>query len=179
MGQSMGFVPADAHLDFDLDGPALQGSHFGRTATLYLYHTGFGRNRKNWTGVRLQAWGVDEKFELRLSGEGLGSWVAKKFGGQDIEVGDRALDSRFRIRGTDQHTIRRILGTPAVRALLLVARHMGSLEVSQGNVTHSVRSHWHDRAHFDVVLPLLAAVADAAEKNASRGSQPAQGFAHQ
>lgn len=61
------------------------------------------------------------RASLQISSEGLGTKFLKKLGGQDLEIGVKAFDDKFRIRASDPSLPRRVL-TPQVQDWLLWVR---------------------------------------------------------
>lgn len=78
---------------------------------------GTGRSRRSFTILRFRLPGpAPEGLELRR--EGLEESVKKLLGGQDIELGDPAIDPELRIQGADPEAVREVLHPRVLRDLI-------------------------------------------------------------
>jgi hypothetical protein len=100
---------------------------------------GAGRSRQSYTVLRLDL-NAPGPEGLRISREGLGDQLGKLLGGQDIEVGDPALDRQLRVKGADPQAVREV-ATPAVlqATLAMNARLDGHCRVEDGQVILEAR----------------------------------------
>lgn len=146
------------------DLPPLRGSLAGRPVTLRTFTRGSGKNQTRWTALDVDAPRVDPYFRLRLTPEGLGTRVAKAFGGQDVQLGDEAFDEAFRIESNDADRALRVFDT-LTREMLLRARK-GEWEVANARVAHHRKGLVTDPREAQALAELAARVASAAEAGA-------------
>lgn len=78
---------------------------------------GAGRSKKSFTVLRFHLPGP-APAGLELRREGLEESVKKLFGGQDIELGDPAIDPELRVLGADPEAVREVLHPRVLRDLI-------------------------------------------------------------
>ena len=92
-----------------------------------------GRNNNTWTRVRFE-W--PSKRRLRITPQGLATWLRSIFGGAEIEVGDELFDAACWIEGTDAAWTKQVL-TRTIRRQILVM-HGVTLDLGPGGLTIKV-----------------------------------------
>lgn len=60
-----------------------------------------------------------EKFRFELSREELAHGIAKLFGMQDVQVGDKTLDKMFLIKTTDEEKLKKLFASENLRKLVV------------------------------------------------------------
>lgn len=114
--------------------PVIQGWLGQVYVTLNTVVRGSGKNRSTYTQYHV---GINAPMPqgLSLTKEGFFSKVGKVFGGQDVQIGDRAIDDAFIIKAGDMLGAHNLLSLPPVKKALLytIARHPG-LRVSDRNI---------------------------------------------
>ena len=104
-----------------------EGGFFGKDAvrltyrqweiTLDTYSTSTGKSHHTYTRIRAPFVNPDD-FRLNLYREGVFSWVGKKLGMQDIEIGDPFFDQQFVVQGQPEDMVRRLLENGHIRELI-------------------------------------------------------------
>lgn len=163
MGDTLGFAPVPEKLTKRQPLPTLHGRYGGRGVSLYHVVEGGGKNKKVWTAVEFSTNRTRPDYELKLTHEGVADWFQKRFGGQDIEVGDEAFDKRFRIQSNEVETTQRLLADPGVREALLERKRFGALTVRSARVTYLAKGFQVEAAHFEGVFPVVMRVTSAVE----------------
>jgi len=85
--------------------------------TLDRYIESTGESSTTYTRLRT-AYRNPSGFQFSVHRTGLFSGLAKTFGMQDIEVGDRPFDDAFVLRGNNVELVQALFADPRVRALL-------------------------------------------------------------
>jgi hypothetical protein len=98
-------------------GDQVQATHEEWTVTLDTYTVSHGNSSTTYTRMRAP---YVNPFGLRFSiyRRGLFSDIAKRFGMQDIEVGDPAFDRDFIVKATDEALVRGLLANATIRDLI-------------------------------------------------------------
>ena len=114
-------------LSREVDGHFVQGGfarsdkvqvHHGEwIVTLDTYAVSTGKATMIFTRMRAPYVNPDG-FRFTIYRRGLFSEIAKRFGMQDIEVGDPVFDRDFVIKGTDPLRVRMLLENPRIRELI-------------------------------------------------------------
>lgn len=102
----------------------VRGDYGGHTVTLDTYDesSGMGEDRKTQTYTRIvMPVHPPTGLRLQLSKEGVFQKVGKRFGAQDIQIGDPELDQRLIIKGQPEEWVRRLLAAESLRQPLLSA----------------------------------------------------------
>ncbi len=95
---------------------------------------GAGRSKKSYTVLRISL-NAPGPQGLKVSREGLGDQISKLLGGQDIEIGDPALDRQLRVKGADPQAVREVATLPVLQATMAMnARLEGHCRVEDGQV---------------------------------------------
>jgi hypothetical protein len=98
-------------------GDKVQATHGEWIVTLDTYAVSTGQTTIIFT--RMRAPYVNPTgFRFTIYRRGFFSDIAKRFGMQDIEIGDSAFDETFIIKGTDESQVRALLASPKLRELL-------------------------------------------------------------
>ena len=87
------------------------------TVTLDTYTVSTGKSSVTFTRMRAPYVNPDG-FRFRVYRKGFFSALAKGFGMQDIEVGEREFDEAFIIQGNEESKLRSLLANPRIRELL-------------------------------------------------------------
>lgn len=95
----------------------IEGTVAGTPLRVYTYSTGSGKSRTSWVAIEATVLNP-QGLSFRLTREGLGSAIAKAFGAQDVETGDRVFDERYRIKASDPAFLKAAL-LPELRKPLL------------------------------------------------------------
>ena len=98
-------------------GDKVQATHGEWTMTLDTYAVSTGKTTIVFTRMRAPYVNPDG-FRFTVYRKGLFTDIAKRFGMQDVEVGDEAFDRDFVIKGTDEGKLRDLFANPRVRELL-------------------------------------------------------------
>jgi hypothetical protein len=98
-------------------GDKVQATHGEWTLTLDTYAISTGRTTMVFTRMRAPYVNPDG-FRFTVYKKGIFTDLAKRFGMQDVEVGDEAFDRDFVIQGTDESKLRELFSNPKIRALL-------------------------------------------------------------
>ncbi|HWG90246.1 MAG TPA: hypothetical protein VNZ52_05280 [Candidatus Thermoplasmatota archaeon] len=156
LGDRLGFeVKAHPHFFGD---HTLVGSYAGVPTVLALFERGSGKNRKQFTAIEMAAAEAPKGLYVKVSREGIGDWIAKKFGGQDVQVGDEAFDRAFRIQASDETLCRELLD-PVTRQALLEAEKFGQLHVDGHVVQYVVSGYRFKPEFFEAAMPFVAQVS--------------------
>lgn len=92
-------------------------THGEWTVTLDTYAVSTGKTTIVYTRMRAPYVNPDG-FRFTIYRRGLFSDIAKRFGMQDIEIGDETFDREFIIKATDQSRVRELLANEKLRELL-------------------------------------------------------------
>ena len=87
------------------------------TLTLDVYAVSTGKTVVHFTRMRAPYVNRDG-FRFRVHRKHLFTWLAKLFGQQDLELGDRPFDESFVVRGNDEAKVRRLLSNARIRELI-------------------------------------------------------------
>jgi len=98
-------------------GDKVQATHGEWTMTLDTYAVSTGKTTIVFTRMRAPYVNPDG-FRFTVYRKGIFTDIAKRFGMQDVEVGDEAFDRDFVIKGTDEGKLRDLFANPRVRELL-------------------------------------------------------------
>jgi hypothetical protein len=85
--------------------------------TLDTYTVSTGKSSSTYTRIRAPFVNPDD-FRLNVYRESVFSWVGKKLGLQDIEIGDPFFDEQFVIQGQPEDMVRRLLENGRIRELI-------------------------------------------------------------
>jgi hypothetical protein len=98
-------------------GDKVQATHGPWTITLDTYTVSNGKTPTTYT--RMRAPFVDpEGFRFTVYRKGIFSDVGKRFGMQDIEIGDEAFDRDFILKSNQESNLRELLGGSKIRELI-------------------------------------------------------------
>ena len=158
--------------------PVIQGWLGQVYVTLNTVVRGSGKNRSTYTQYHV---GINAPMPqgLSLTKEGFFSKVGKVFGGQDVQIGDRAIDDAFIIKAGDMLGAHNLLSLPPVKKALLytIARHPG-LRVSDRNILVEHNGMTGDLRKIEGVfedLTYLALTLDAGYQELAGGRAMPQG----
>lgn len=98
-------------------GDKVKVTHGEWTVTLDTYAVSTGKSTIVYTRMRAPYTNPDG-FRFTVYRRGFFSDVAKRFGMQDIEIGDEAFDRDFIIKATDDSKVRELLANERLRELL-------------------------------------------------------------
>jgi hypothetical protein len=104
-------------------GTKVQAAHGDWTVTLDSYVVPVGKAFMHFTRMRapyVNPEGFRFTIYRRSIFSGMGTWL----GMQDIEVGDRAFDEEFIIKGTHEERVRSLFADPKVRELIVAQRSL-------------------------------------------------------
>jgi hypothetical protein len=111
--------------------PFIQGWMGSTYVTLNTEVRGSGKNRTTYTQYHASV-NSPMPSGLVMHKEGFFSKVGKVLGGQDVQVGDSAIDGAFIIKGNDVNGIHTLLRNPHVKkALLYVVTRQPGLQVKE------------------------------------------------
>ena len=71
-----------------------------------------------YTRIRLE-FKSNDNLQLRLTKQGFIDNIGKLFGVQDIQIGDKAFDKRFMIKGTDEFKVQTLFSKEIIKDLIL------------------------------------------------------------
>lgn len=114
--------------------PLIQGWLGQVYITLNTVTRGSGKNRTTYTQYHAST-NAPMPIGLGLHKEGFFSKVGKVFGGQDVQIGDRAIDEAFIIKATDMLGAHDLLSLAPVKKALLfcITRHPG-MRITERNI---------------------------------------------
>ena len=95
----------------------VEATHGEWTVTLDSYAVSTGKVTIVYTRMRTPYVNPDG-FRFTIYRRGLFSDLGKRFGMQDIEVGDETFDHDFIIQGTDEGRLRQLFSNPRIRELI-------------------------------------------------------------
>ena len=98
-------------------GDKVQATHGEWTLTLDTYAVSTGKTTVVFTRMRAPFVNPDG-FRFTVYRKGIFTDIAKRFGMQDVEVGDEAFDRDFVVKGTDEGKLRDLFANPRIRELL-------------------------------------------------------------
>jgi hypothetical protein len=98
-------------------GDKVEATHGDWTVTLDTFAVSTGKATIVFTRMRAPYVNPDG-FRLNVYRKGIFTDIAKRFGMQDVEVGDAAFDQDFVIKGTDEAKLRDFFANPKIRDLL-------------------------------------------------------------
>ena len=98
-------------------GDKVQATHGEWTLTLDTYAISTGKTTIVFTRMRAPYVNPDG-FRFTVYRKGIFTDIAKRFGMQDVEVGDEAFDRDFVIKGTDGSKLRELFSNPKIKAFL-------------------------------------------------------------
>jgi len=98
-------------------GDKVQATHGEWTMTLDTYAVSTGKTTIVFTRMRAPYVNPDG-FRFTVYRKGIFSDIAKRFGMQDVEVGDEAFDRDFVIKGTDEAKLKDLFASPRIRELI-------------------------------------------------------------
>jgi hypothetical protein len=98
-------------------GDKVQATHGEWTLTLDTYAVSTGKTTVVFTRMRAPYVNPDG-FRFTVYRKGIFTDIAKRFGMQDVEVGDEAFDRDFVVKGTDEGKLRDLFANPRIRELL-------------------------------------------------------------
>lgn len=86
----------------------------------YIHYQVVGGNSYDteYTRVRLEFKSTDN-LQLRLTKQGFIDNIGKLFGAQDIQIGDKAFDKRFMIKGNDEFKVQTLFSNEIIKSLIL------------------------------------------------------------
>lgn len=135
----------------------IEGSIDDLSVTIQTFSTGGGKNRRTFTRAVVR--GATIPASLKLSAEGIGTSIAKAFGGQDIATGDARFDSRIRVQGGE--ALCRAALSGEARDAAVAAASAARFEVSDGAVSVAYRGIITDGVALDGLLSLTLTLARA------------------
>lgn len=137
----------------------VQGTYNGYAVRLYTYSSGGSRNRTTYTRLAL---GVPflEDAVLTLSRESWMNDLFRKFGANDIQLGDPLFDDHFYIKAQPEELAARVY-TPDLRGRLIRGLQ-GRLALMNGELSITRTGVDMDTARLQTHLDLLADLAEAA-----------------
>ena len=97
-------------------GDKVQATHGEWTLTLDTYAVSTGKTTIIFTRMRAPYVNPDG-FRFTVYRKGIFTDIAKRFGMQDVEIGDEAFDRDFVIKGTDEGKLRDLFANPRIREL--------------------------------------------------------------
>jgi hypothetical protein len=98
-------------------GDKVQATHGAWTITLDTYTVSNGKTSTTYT--RMRAPFVDpESFRFTVYRKGIFSDIGKRFGMQDMEIGDEAFDRDFILKSNQESKLRELLGSSKIRELI-------------------------------------------------------------
>ena len=114
-------------LSADIDGKYVEGGfghadkvqavHGEWTVTLDTYAVSTGKSVIIYTRMRAPYVNPDG-FRFTIYKKGMFSEIAKRFGMQDIAIGQEPFDTDFIVKGTDETMLRELFGDPKLRDLI-------------------------------------------------------------
>lgn len=133
------FVPEVKKLLWNYTYPMVVGQIDGFDIKLYSYLTG-GKNKTRYTQLIIHSNSIIPNF--RILKEGIFQKIGKKFGGQDIEIGDDLLDREMVFKCDEPDRLKTALH-PDNRQLLtfLSPRLAGALQVKNSTFTYQKINH--------------------------------------
>ncbi len=99
------------------NGDKVQAIHGEWTVTLDTFAVSTGKVVIVFTRMRAP-YVNPEGFRFTVYRKGVFTDIAKRFGMQDVEVGDEAFDRDFVIKGTDESKLRELFSNPKIKAFL-------------------------------------------------------------
>jgi len=87
------------------------------TVTLDTFVVSTGKSTITYTRMRAPYVNRDG-FRFKIYRRGIFSGLGRRFGVQDIDVGDPEFDQDYVVQGSDPEQVRRLLANPAIRALI-------------------------------------------------------------
>ncbi|MEM6724336.1 MAG: hypothetical protein AAF598_09880 [Bacteroidota bacterium] len=156
--------------------PALQGELNGKTFYLFMYTKGSGKHQKTYTSFRLQTHNP-KGYTLKLSKEGFFSKVGKRFGMQDIQVGDAEFDPLYIIQGSDVYFAQSVL-TNNVKEQMALASSIfkGTMKV-QGDVIEytelTMMKNREKREMIEQLISIAQALSDSIDQFSNHRQDPA------
>lgn len=152
--------------------PELRGMLDGVRVTLETIVDKRGKGQATYTAVTARING-SLPSQMKIRHEGLFQKVGKVFGGEDIQVGDEALDGHFIFTGGHPRKIRELVTTPAVKsALLTVHQFSKSLRVEHGEVCLNEQAIGEDREKITRFIRMSTKLAAALGDATSAPEQP-------
>lgn len=142
--------------------PTLTGRMDGTEIILYSYRTG-GKNKVTYTVVELR----DQQAipDFRVIKDGLFQKIAKKFGGQDIKIGNPELDEKFRFICVDEARFIKAFDADMQQLLLhLHKKLLAPLNMKGGVMRYQFINHIHTderREDFEMVFVLMLKIMKA------------------
>lgn len=109
---------------------------------------GSGKNRSTYTQFQAML-NCPMPLGLQIHQESVFSKVGKFFGGQDIHVGDSAIDDAFILKGRDENAVRHFVSQPAIRqALFRIVQTRPDFVLYAGNIMMEQRGMVSDPARM-------------------------------
>lgn len=146
--------------------PMLSGSLGDYQFMLYSYTTG-GKNKTTYTQAKVFL--NSTVTNISIYKEGFFSNIGKKFGMQDVIVGNQELDSAFIFKSKDEAFITRVMQDPEVSQMLLHLKNemKAGIYLNNGLLTYTEVNHINNenkQIRFEKIITLLYALAIELEK---------------
>jgi len=140
----------------------VSGSYHGRPLVLDTFTRGTGKRSRTYTRAVL---GVNNPIPLQLylSEESVFDKVGKWMGSKDIQLGDEALDRRYKIKGEPEEEVGRVLASLDVRQKLSEAPSM-RVEIQAGEVHAEKFGVTKKVEELEKMFGLLNALAEGVER---------------
>lgn len=143
----------------------LTGTFRGRSAQIYTFTTGSGKNRSTWCALSLRV-ATPPGFSLKVTGENLFTKAGRIFGVEDVTTGDPSFDDRFFVKSSQPAYVRAAL-IPEVRIRLLETwqkhRAFGAFVVESGEAKYTELGTFGNAKLCDRFPAMLEIAADLAE----------------
>jgi len=166
MAQRMGWAPPEPFKASLLRSSpmALAGAFRGRQMRVFTYTTGSGKNRTHWCAIAAR---VDNaaKLTLRLGKENALTRFGRKFGLDDVSVGNAAFDEEFYVKSNKPEFISVAL-IPEIRQRIGQLWHdqpRGAIEVEGGEVKFSESGTFANDSMCDRFIAAAEVICDIAE----------------
>ncbi|MEM6725627.1 MAG: hypothetical protein AAF598_16415 [Bacteroidota bacterium] len=178
LSDSMGleYSESDGKLGLFKKFPALQGTLNGKTFYLFMYTSGSGKQQKTYSSFRLQT-SNPAGYTLKLTKEGFFSKVGKRFGMQDIQVGDAQFDPLYIIKGSDVYFAQSVLNE-TVREQMTIASNIfkGTLKVQGDMIEYTELGMINSRQRrevFEQLISIAQALSESIEQFSNNHTDPA------
>lgn len=142
--------------------PRLAGQIDQTDIIIYSYKTG-GKNKVTYTVLEMRP---DQNLpDFRIIRDGLFQKIAKRFGGQDIVMGNPELDKKFRFTSEDEALFIEAMDSDMQQLLIhLYPKLLAPIEMKNDVVNYTFVNHIHTderRDNFEKVLVLIVKIIKA------------------
>ncbi|WP_442889960.1 hypothetical protein [Congregicoccus parvus] len=140
LANRLGLTPEGLELGsvFRVSRPELRGSYRGRRIRVFSYTTGSGKNRTQWCAIATEV-ANRTGMSLRISRENFFTRAGRRFGIDDVQIGDANFDRDFYVK-SDRPEYLRAAMIPEIRHRLQqvwVSGTSGSLSVEGAELRYA------------------------------------------